>query len=186
MKKYSDLVQDAHDGSCGYRPTRIAIIDTGMVDIRPDTDNIEDLTIDRHQLETHRIKERREHRSRRLIDETLWSRIKKRRYCVKKKRSRIRKRLSLVGDDDSSNRRFLASDAHGIQMARIIGSIDPCCVFYIARVSSRRSGITPAGVAEVGYSRLHSLLRFISVFDFINLYPRQYEGRYQKVLMLSP
>ncbi|PKK54320.1 hypothetical protein CI102_1072, partial [Trichoderma harzianum] len=62
--------------------------------------------------------------------------------------SRIRKRLSLVGDDDPLSRKFLASDAHGIQMARIISSIDPCCVFYIARVSSRRSGITPAKVAE--------------------------------------
>ncbi|KAL6835929.1 peptidase S8/S53 domain-containing protein [Trichoderma sp. SZMC 28015] len=147
-KKYSDLVQDAHDGSCGYRPTRIAIVDTGMVDIRLDTDNIGGLTIDRQQLGTHRTKEGHEHCSRRPIDETLWSRINKRRSRVKKRRSRIRKRLSLVDDDDPSSRRFLASDAHGIQMARIIGSIDPCCVFYIARVSSRRSGVTPTRVAE--------------------------------------
>ncbi|QYS93019.1 hypothetical protein H0G86_000410 [Trichoderma simmonsii] len=157
-----------------------------MVDIRPDTDNIGDLTIDRQQLDTRRIKERHEHCSRRPIDETLWSRIKKRRSRVKKRRSRIKKRLSLVGDDDPPSGRFLAPDAHGIQMARIIGSIDPCCVFYIARVSSRRSGITPARVAEVGCSPLHALVRSISVADFIDLYKRQYEGRYQKVLTLSP
>lgn len=171
------MVQDAHNESCGYRPIRIAIIDTGMVGIRPDTDNIGDLIIGQQQLDTHRIKERHEHCSRRPIDETLWSRVKKR-------RSRIRKRLSLVGDDDPLSRKFLASDAHGIQMARIISSIDPCCVFYIARVSSRRSGITPAKVAEVDYSPLHALVRF-TVVGFINLYTRQYEGRYPKVLMLS-
>lgn len=54
-------------------------------------------------------------------------------------------------NDDGSSQQFLASDAHGTQMAKIIGSIDPCCDLYIARVASRRSGITYESVAKVSY-----------------------------------
>ncbi|KAL6690693.1 peptidase S8/S53 domain-containing protein [Trichoderma pleuroticola] len=127
-KKYRDLVQDAQDGPRGYRPTRIAIIDTGMLDIRPDTDNMGDSATDRQQVDALCANEQHEHLSRRPMDETLWSRVKAGR--------------SFVGDDDGSSQQFLASNAHGTQMARIIGSIDPCCDLYIARVASRRSGIT--------------------------------------------
>ncbi|KAL7956351.1 hypothetical protein V8C34DRAFT_288799 [Trichoderma compactum] len=104
-----------------------------MLDIRPDTDNIGDSATDRQQLDTLGTNEQHEHLSRQPIDETLWSRIKSGR--------------SFVDDDDGSSQRFLASDAHGTQMAKIIGSIDPCCDLYIARVASRRSRITYDSVA---------------------------------------
>ncbi|KAK4071082.1 uncharacterized protein Triagg1_6449 [Trichoderma aggressivum f. europaeum] len=138
--KYWDLVQNARSEPRGYRPIRIAIIDTGMLEIRPDTDNRGVAATDRQQLDTLRTDEQQEHLSRRPIDETL--------------RSRIKAGRSFVDDDDASSQQFLASDAHGTRMAKIIGSIDPCCDLYIARVASRRSGITYESVAKASSSYL--------------------------------
>ncbi|KAL7916500.1 hypothetical protein GGI35DRAFT_433224 [Trichoderma velutinum] len=121
-KKYCDLVEDLiHNGPCGYRPIRIALIDNRMLDIASDSDNLRDLTTNRQQLDTHHPEERHERFGRRPRDRTLWSRIKEGR--------------SFVNDDYRAAQWFLASDSHGIQMAKIIGSIDPCCEFYVASVS---------------------------------------------------
>ncbi|KAL7928975.1 hypothetical protein V8C35DRAFT_325486 [Trichoderma chlorosporum] len=137
-KRYCNLVQNLRfTESRKHRPTRIAIIDNGMLDISSDTGNVGDATANRQQLDARHPKGKHERFSGRPSDGTLWSRIKEGR--------------SFVDDGNRVSQWFLASDPHGTQMARIIGSIDPCCDLYVARVSSGRSGISPSRVAKVGY-----------------------------------
>lgn len=141
-----------------FRPTKIAIIDNGILSISPvvadglvnrkvkgervlsfETDDDEDDAEHdhtRHGLPTSP----KEYR-------TLWSRIKEGR--------------SFVDDDYQLSPWLFASHPHGTQMANLICAIDPRCELYVAKVTDGdRYGINPKRLARVS--------RFISCQHCLN------------------
>lgn len=131
----------------GFRATRVAIIDNGILSIPPHASGTQseipkgnkgDSTNSNAGApssdgkgggERSRPSSAQEYR-------TLWSRIKE--------------GVSFVAYDDRVSPWMFASDPHGTQMANLICAIDPGCEIYVAKVTERRHGILPRRVADVG------------------------------------
>ncbi|ODA83001.1 hypothetical protein RJ55_01510 [Drechmeria coniospora] len=62
--------------------------------------------------------------------------------------SRIQKGRSFVNEDLHMGSWHFASDAHGTQMANLIGAVDPGCQFFVAQVTEIRNGVEPSRVVE--------------------------------------
>ncbi|KAH6951191.1 hypothetical protein BKA56DRAFT_535586 [Ilyonectria sp. MPI-CAGE-AT-0026] len=130
----------------GFKPTKVAILDNGILSIPPISHNAsgdagsgygnETLGINGHGGATNRrdgsdpggaAKEAEDSRS-------LWKRIKEGR--------------SFVDADSKHSPWYFASNAHGTQMANLICAIDPFCEIYVARVAEDAFGITPKRVEK--------------------------------------
>ncbi|RFU78593.1 peptidase s8 s53, subtilisin kexin sedolisin [Trichoderma arundinaceum] len=160
-KRYYNYVQDlANFESRIHRPTRVAVIDNGVLGISPNAEGFWDLPNAQQPFDARRQKARHEHLSVRNTN-GQWSNNKT-------LFSRIKEGQSFVDDGNRVSQWFLASDPHGTQMARLICSIDPCCDLYVARVSKGRSGIIPARVARVGYLPFMHCSHPVFVADFLH------------------
>ncbi|KAL7921174.1 peptidase S8/S53 domain-containing protein [Trichoderma austrokoningii] len=145
IKGYQPYVHDVvKENSVPFRPTRVALIDNGILSISPlvetpsatsDANNaFQALSVvnlsefsdtSSVPLNGYQNEKDDEHK-------TLWPRVKKGQPFV---------------DDESRVSSWLfASDPHGTQMANLICAIDPCCDLYVAKVAEGRSGIIPARV----------------------------------------
>lgn len=151
IKKYHNFV---HDGgqlqTKGFRPTKVALIDNGILSIVPNPESTREILgasqgidelLDGNTTDNPRLR-RTDTTDGRLPTpvgprnyKTLWSRIKAGR--------------SFVDDGLRFSPWLLASEPHGTQMANIICAIDPWCELYVAQVTDGRSGITPSRVARV-------------------------------------
>ncbi|EHK20593.1 uncharacterized protein TRIVIDRAFT_154318, partial [Trichoderma virens Gv29-8] len=132
-----------------YRPTRIAIIDNGIMNVphtfriqangaissKPLSQSGKGLTrwgtdsrmsgVDSN--DTNLTNQSGHHK-------TLWD--------------RIRGGRSFADDDFQLSPWMFASDPHGTQMANLICAIDPTCELYVAKVTDGRFGITPERVSR--------------------------------------
>ncbi|KAK0654007.1 peptidase S8/S53, subtilisin/kexin/sedolisin [Cercophora samala] len=130
----------------GFKPTKVAIIDNGIMSMSPATHD--DAKAMESDSENGNNNEERppigdssqgslsdqERRDKARGQRTLWSRIKLGR--------------SFVDDDHQLSPWLFASDPHGTQMANLICAIDPACELYVAKVTDGRDGITPHRVAR--------------------------------------
>lgn len=159
----------------GFRPTRVAIIDNGVLSIpphasgsqskiqkggRPSTavSNTGPASVDGKDEEYLRPTSSHEYR-------TLWSRIKD--------------GSSFVTYDDRVSPWMFASDPHGTQMANLICAIDPGCEIYVAKVTERRHGILPRRVADVScisYLYLLLILNYDMALLLTTINTRQFSG----------
>ncbi|KAL8943001.1 MAG: hypothetical protein Q9211_001150 [Gyalolechia sp. 1 TL-2023] len=134
IKSYHKHVHDIVNPDT-FRPTKVAIIDNGILTISPRAKGPQSVLHrsggpedgSRSGDELRISNDARESKS-------LWSRIKGGR--------------SFVDDNFRVSPWLFASDPHGTQMANLICAIDPCCELYVAKVAETRSGITPERVAK--------------------------------------
>ncbi|KAK1252950.1 hypothetical protein MKX08_004137 [Trichoderma sp. CBMAI-0020] len=145
IKGYQTYVRDiVREDSVPFRPTRVAVIDNGILSISPLVETPSAISNAVHIFESSSALNLPESSDINSIapngyqngkggeSKTLWSRIKK--------------GQSFVDDDARISSWLFASDPHGTQMANLICAIDPCCDLYVARVAEGRSGIIPARV----------------------------------------
>ncbi|KAI0526729.1 hypothetical protein F5B22DRAFT_655851 [Xylaria bambusicola] len=131
-----------------FRPTKVAILDNGILSISPISHQYteegdsgrqgEKVTIeggrsdhgDAAGAQTDAQNTRDQHDD----DRSLWKRIKEGR--------------SFVDGDSRLSPWLFASNPHGTQMANLICAIDPFCELYVARVAEDARGITANRVAQ--------------------------------------
>ncbi|KAM0518153.1 hypothetical protein ACHAPE_004560 [Trichoderma viride] len=160
IRSYDSYIHDLIDrakrgGSIRFRPTKIALIDNGILSISAKTDNLHDAPLDewhfddsldstilqkesampkgkddRYNNSSTKPQEQKDAKN----NKTLWSRIKD--GC------------SFVDDDSRLSSWLFASNPHGTQMANLICAIDPCCDLYVAKVTEGRYDIKPDRVAK--------------------------------------
>ncbi|KAE8356849.1 hypothetical protein BDV28DRAFT_144762 [Aspergillus coremiiformis] len=164
IHSYHDLLSKGnHDG---FRPTRVAIIDNGILSISPREDDIQQRILERpkgaqrsHMLpskpadvqldlidlidpDTHSVVDGGNINNPKQPEKT--GNTKKSRSLW----SRIREGRSFVEDDVRHSPWMFASDPHGTQMANLICAIDPACELYVARVTEGQHGISPERVVK--------------------------------------
>ncbi|KAI1819685.1 hypothetical protein F4861DRAFT_526015 [Xylaria intraflava] len=106
-----------------YNPTKVAILDNGILSIPPVSYDVSKNGSFGHMKESHFED-----------NKSLWSHIQDGR--------------SFVVENSRLNPWQFASDPHGTQMANLICAIDPFCEMYVARVAEDSLGITPDRVAK--------------------------------------
>ncbi|KAL8743053.1 MAG: hypothetical protein Q9190_004554 [Brigantiaea leucoxantha] len=150
IKSYHDYVHDVNkESSSPFRPTKVAIIDNGILTISPMANGPRDLLTAQHRFDgrqgisvpnNEHLKQRQQGPDASPTSnnaknyKTLWSRIMRGR--------------SFVDDNSRVSPWLFASDPHGTQMANLICAIDPWCELYVAKVAESRSGITPERVTR--------------------------------------
>lgn len=167
IKGYQTYVRDiVREDSVTFRPTRVAVIDNGILSISPLVDTPSAISNAANIFETPSALNLTESSDITSIApngyqtgkdgeyKTLWSRIKKGR--------------SFVDDESRVSSWLFASDPHGTQMANLICAIDPCCDLYVAKVAEGRSGIIPARVERVSHDQVDETFFFSPSSDSAN------------------
>lgn len=150
IKKYRDYVQnESRDKTKGFRATKVAIIDNGVLSIAPKVDLIREVPGTRQGFNepggVTDPESNYEHSPAEESTPSVFNRTRK----YKTLWSRIKAGRSFVDDGFRFSPWLFASDPHGTQMANVICAIDPLCELYVAQVTDGRSGITPSRVARV-------------------------------------
>ncbi|KAK0640567.1 hypothetical protein B0T16DRAFT_460740 [Cercophora newfieldiana] len=159
------------DKKAGHRPTKVAIIDNGIMSMTPAPPNaIPGSKPRRPGTRTREVKGAGESTSK-TKDGTTTGRSRSGNQSGtipdtaskpnddegqadgdKRPRtlwSRVQRGRSFVDDEGQVSPWMFASDPHGTQMANLICAIDPLCEIYVAKVTdSNKYGITPQRVAK--------------------------------------
>lgn len=175
IKKYRTHINEAvREDSVTFRPTRVAVIDNGILSISPLVETPSAISNAANFFETSSALNFTESSDINNIAPNGYQSGKDGEY--KTLWSRIKKGQSFVDDGTRLTSWLFASDPHGTQMANLICAIDPCCDLYVAKVAEGRSGINPTRVERVSYCSVDRTNFFPSsiVADFWLL--RVYEG----------
>ncbi|UKZ78892.1 hypothetical protein TrVFT333_006638 [Trichoderma virens FT-333] len=147
IKSYQHYQPLAAEKKKSYRPTRIAIIDNGIMNVPHASRTQADRKINSKHLDeglngwgTDDRMSGADRNDTNLTDPS---------ENHKTLGDRIRGGRSFADDDFQLSPWMFASDPHGTQMANLICAIDPTCELYVAKVTDGRFGITPEWVSRV-------------------------------------
>lgn len=136
-----------------FRPTRVALIDNGILSISPKTDGLWELPTDVWHFDDssnsgNTQNESTTQKSHGLNQGNASSKPQDTKH-YKNLWSRIKEGRSFVEEDSKFSSWLFASNPHGTQMANLICAIDPWCDLYVAKVTEGRYGIRPERVEKV-------------------------------------
>ncbi|KAG8156362.1 hypothetical protein KVR01_013814 [Diaporthe batatas] len=139
---YRKRASTCHRDETGFRPTKVAIIDNGILSMDPpsaprgagparpdDAPDVHDSSGNYNDSS-----ERHLHSQDFFTANNLWARI-----CDGK---------SFVHEWDRVSPWYLASNPHGTQMANLLCAIDPLCQLFIAKIADSHYGYSTARAAE--------------------------------------
>ncbi|KAJ3577481.1 hypothetical protein NPX13_g3087 [Xylaria arbuscula] len=124
IKQYHDHVYNKLAKKEHFRPTKVAIIDNGIMNINPMKNNSESTHQKMPGISTNTT-DNREGGFHRVVNGQ-----------------------SFVDEDSTMMPWSFASDPHGTQMMNLICAIDPCCEIFVAKVVVGKQGIISERVAR--------------------------------------
>ncbi|EFY84995.1 hypothetical protein MAC_08979 [Metarhizium acridum CQMa 102] len=149
---YHTYVQDRMtEDSKPFQPVRVAVIDNGVLSISPSHETHSAFPNGLHTFNNLSADDNVEGSSSKNMSQGEYQIDKNGRQNTLS--SPMKKGQSFVEENFRVSPWFFASDPHETEMANLICAIDPCCDLYVAKVNEERSGIIPARVERIEWSR---------------------------------